>query len=86
MGRSADTSSCYPATAFCCLPLANMEGPFLFMRSTPEKPRCYGARLYVGENYVDDDFGSMELVKNDSEVRELVRGLTKAAFGDNAQS
>ena len=59
-----------------------MDGPFLFMRSTSAEPRCYGARLYVGENYHDDDFGSMGLVESDSEVWEQVCSLTKAAFGD----
>lgn len=61
-----------------------MEGPFLFMRSTPDEPRCYGARLYFGENYHDDDFGSMELVENDPEVWHQVCSLTKASFGDKA--
>lgn len=64
--------------------LASMEGPFLVMQSTHIEPRCYGARLYVGEEYDDDDFGSMEFIEHDLEAWEQACYLVKAAFGDKA--
>lgn len=64
--------------------LASMEGPFLVMRSTHAEPRCYGARLYVGEGYDDEDFGSMVWMDNDPETWDQVCSLVKAAFGDKA--
>ena len=33
--------------------------PYLVMRSTHAEPLCYGARLYVGEDYDEADFGFM---------------------------
>ncbi|KAL3158969.1 hypothetical protein ABBQ32_011367 [Trebouxia sp. C0010 RCD-2024] len=55
--------------------------PYLIMRSTQAKPRCYGARLYVGEGYHESkDFGSM-VCEEGLEVRDQTRQLAKSSFG-----
>ena len=58
--------------------------PYLVMRSTAEEPLCYGARLYEGDSYDDEDFGSMAWAGDDLAVWDQVCGLVKAAFGDKA--
>lgn len=45
-----------------------MEGPYLVMPSTYAEHRCYGARLYVGEEYDDDVFESMEMIDHDADT------------------
>lgn len=55
--------------------------PYLVMRSTQAKPRCYGARLYVGEGYHESKhFGSM-VCEESLDVRDQARELVKSAFG-----
>ena len=49
-----------------------------------QSPLCYGARLYEGDNYDDEDFGSMAWAGDDPAVWDQVCGLVKAAFGDEA--
>ena len=58
--------------------------PYLVMRSTQKQPRCYGARLYVGEGYNADDFGSMirlDLCEEGMDVWDQASGLVKSSFG-----
>ncbi|KAL3158970.1 hypothetical protein ABBQ32_011368 [Trebouxia sp. C0010 RCD-2024] len=51
--------------------------PYLIMRSTLENPRCYGARLYVGN---DDDFGSM-VCETGLDVWDQAIELVESSFG-----
>lgn len=53
--------------------------PYLVMRSTHAEPRCYGARLYVGKDHDEADFGTMGPA--DEAIFNQACGLVKASFG-----
>ncbi|DBA92061.1 hypothetical protein WJX77_002097 [Trebouxia sp. C0004] len=64
-----------------------MDGylPYLVTRSTMLRSRRYGARLYVGNNFDDEDYGSMEFVE-DEDLQEDALTLVEKAFGTLAKS